>query len=172
MCRDIIVVSYLYAHILCTVAKRKIKIDPEFNFILIGMATPLQDYRVAWFVNNVLHKQLAKTDDLIQIDPINKVQTGFARFFYEETLTMATFHLLQNKQNASFLIPELKELDFLLLIKGAYYQPRKREILKKIKQIEQIQAAVIIEPELLKSKNNLIFEQNNKTDNPQTSKFN
>lgn len=162
MCRDIIVVSYLYAHILWTVAKRKLKINPEFNFILIGIATPVQDYRTAWLVNNSLHKQLAKTDDLVQIDHVNKTQTGFARFDFEEMLTMSMFHILQNKQGAACLIPELKELDYLLIIKGAYYLPRKLEILKKIKEIEQFQVAVIIDPETLKSKNNLIFDQNSK----------
>jgi len=144
------------------VAKRKLKIDPEFNFILIGIATPLQDYRMAWFVNNTLHKQLAKTDDLVQIDPVNRIQTGFARFDYEEMLTMSMFHIIQNKQGPNCLIPELKELDYLLIIKGAYYLPRNQEILKKIKDIEQIQVAVIIDPESLKSKNNLIFDNNSK----------
>ncbi len=117
---------------------------------------------MAWFVNNALHKQLAKTDDLVQIDPVNRIQTGFAKFDYEEMLTMSMFHIIQNKQGPTCLIPELKELDYLLIIKGAYYLPRKQEILKKIKDIEQIQAAVIIDPESLKSKNNLIFDNNSK----------
>lgn len=141
-------------------ARRKLKIDPEFNFILIGIATPLQDYRMAWFINNMLFKQLAKTNDLIMADPINMVQAAYGHFFYDEELTKSAFHLLQNKQGANYLIPELKELDYLLIIKGEYYIPRKNEILKKIRGIEQILAVALVEPTTLKSKNNLIFEDN------------
>jgi len=141
-------------------AKRKLKIDPEFNFILIGIATPLLDYRMAWFINHVLFKQLAKTDDLTITDPQNRVQTAYGRFDYQEELTKSVFHLVQNKQGAICLIPELRELDYLLLVKGEYYRPRKNEMVKKIRAIEQIQAVVIIDVESLKSKNNLIFEEN------------
>jgi hypothetical protein len=140
--------------------RRKLKIDPEFNFILIGVATPLQDYRMAWFVNNVLYKTLAKIDDLVITDPVNKIQTAYARFDFDEELTKSKFHLLQNKNGPNWLIPELKELDYLLIIRGEYYRPRKNDILKKLRAIEQIQAVVIIEPDTLKSKNNLIFEEN------------
>jgi hypothetical protein len=79
-------------------ARQKIKIDPEFNFILIGIATPLQDYRMAWFINNILYKQLAKIDDLVVADPVNRVQTAYGRFDFVEELTKSVFHLVQNKQ--------------------------------------------------------------------------
>ena len=148
-----------------TLARQKIKIDPEFNFILIGIATPLQDYRMAWFINNILYKQLAKIDDLVVADPVNRVQTAYGRFDFVEELTKSVFHLVQNKQGANNLVPELKELDYLLLIKGEYYRPRKNEIVKKIRRIEQILAVAIIDVTTLKSKNNLIFEDTFKKKN-------
>ena len=138
-------------------AKRKIKIDPEFDFILIGIVTPLQDYRLAWFLNNILHKSLSKEEDIVISDAAGRKQLHFSRYDYFEELTMTNFHLLHNKHNTEHLIAETKEIDFFLLIKGDYYKPRKNDILKKIRSIDEIQTAVILDAEKLRGKNNLIL---------------
>lgn len=143
-----------------TVARRKIKIDPEFDFLLLGIVTPLQDYRLAWFINNTLFKTLAKQEDLVLTDPVNRVQRAYSRFDFYEALTKSTFHLLQNKHAVECLMPELKDIDYLLLIKGDYYRSRKAQIAKKIRSIEHIQAVVILEVETLRSKNNIVIEGN------------
>lgn len=139
-------------------AKRKLKINPDFDFLLIGIVTALQDYRLAWFINNTLHKTLAKKEDIQFTDPLNKKQMNFARFDFDEAITRSVFHLLQNKHANECLLPEYKELDFVLLIKGDYYKTRKNDILKKLRGLENVQAALILDVELIKSKNNLLIE--------------
>lgn len=139
-------------------AKRKLKIEPEFDFILIGIVTPLQDYRLAWFINNLLHKSLAKNDDYLLNDALNKKQMTFSKFDFFEELTMSVFHLLQNKHANDCLLPEAKEVDYILIIKGDYYKTRKNQIIKKIKSLEEIQTAVIWEADKMKSRNNLVME--------------
>jgi hypothetical protein len=140
------------------VARRKLKIDPDFDFLLAGLATPLQDYRLAWWVNKVLHKELSRVDDLVVTDPESRQQTSFARFDYPEELTRTVFHLLQNRQGSAYLMPELKEMDYLLMIKGSYYRTKQASILKKLRGIEQMQAAVFIIPATLRSRNHLVIE--------------
>lgn len=112
-------------------ARRKLRIDPDFDFILAGMSTPLQDYRLAWWINKVLQIQLSRTMDLVVTDPESRVQTSFSRFDYHEELTRTFFHLLQNRQGSVLLLPEVKEMDFLVLIKGDYYRSRHAGIAKK-----------------------------------------
>ncbi len=140
------------------VAKRKIKIDPEFDFILIGIVSPLQDYRLAWFINTVMFKSLSKMEDRVITDPVNMRQMTFSRYDYTEEITKSVFHLLQNKHAAECLLPEMKNIDYLLIIKGDYYKSRVKEIAKKLRTVEQIQAVVILQTEEVKSKNNLVLE--------------
>ncbi len=134
------------------------KINPDFDFLLIGIVTPLQDYRLAWFINSTLHKSLAKNTDIQIADPLNKKQMNFARFDFDEVITRSIFHLLQNKHATDCLLPEFKELDYLFIIKGDYYKSRKNEIVKKLRTLEHIQTAIIIDIEQVKSKNNLLIE--------------
>lgn len=139
-------------------ARRKLKIDPDFDFLLIGMATPLQDYRLAWNINKTLHKGLTRVDDLVVVDVESQRQTSFSRYDYLEELTKSYFHLLRNREGTTLLLPEVKEMDFLLLIKGEYYRSRLTGMLKKIRQIEAIQAVVHIPAAPLRSKHNLILD--------------
>lgn len=142
-------------------ARRKLRIDPDFDFILAGMSTPLQDYRLAWWVNKALHIQLSRAADLVVTDQESRLQTSFSRFDFQEDLTRSFFHLLQNKQGSVLLLPEVREMDYLLLIKGEYYRSRHAGIAKKLRTIEQMLAVVIINTENLKSKNNLIIDTPN-----------
>lgn len=140
-------------------AKTKLKIDADFDFIVIGIVTPLQDYRMAWFINNLLHKALKKAADHQILDEKNRKVMSFSRFEYEEAITWSSFYLLKNKHELDCLLPETKELDYLLMITGDYYKKRKQEILKKIRSVQEVQTAVILKPAELKSKNNLIFQE-------------
>lgn len=139
-------------------ARRKLKIDPDFNFLLIGMATPLQDYRLAWNLNKTLHKGLSRVEDLVLVDAESQRQTSFSRYDFFEELTKSYFHLLRNRQGTILLLPEVKEIDFLLLIRGDYYAGRSAGMLKKLRQIESIQAVVTIPMASLRSKHNLILD--------------
>ncbi|MEZ5014608.1 MAG: IPExxxVDY family protein [Chitinophagales bacterium] len=139
-------------------ARRKLKIDPTFDFILLGIATPLHDYRLAWFLNNQLHKTFSRSEDLVITDSAGRIQRNFARFDYDEEITKSHFTLLQNRHNTGFLVPELKEMDYLLLIRSDYYRKRVPGILKKIKAIPEVQITAKVEDvENLKSRNNLIL---------------
>lgn len=139
-------------------SKTRIKIDFNFDFILIGIVTPLQDYRMAWFLNNLLHKALKKTEDHLLKDDKNRRIMSFSKYYFEEAITKSSFYLLENKHEIDCLLPEMKELDFLFLINGDYYKTRKTEILKKIRTVDEVQTAVILKPAEIKSKNNLIME--------------
>lgn len=83
---------------------------------------------------------------------------SFSKYYFEEAITKSVFYLLENKHEIDCLIPEMKELDYLLLINGDYYKTRKQEIVKKIRTVDEVQTAVILKPAEIKSKNNLVME--------------
>ena len=44
--------------------KAKLLVEPTFDFELLGIVSPIRDYRMAWLVNKELELNLVKADDL------------------------------------------------------------------------------------------------------------
>ncbi len=133
-----------------------LKTEAETGFILAGLVTPLPSYRIAWYVNNSLYLQLKKTDDAVISDYSKSSHNIFARYWYNESITKSEFFLLENKSDGSLILPELKEMDYLLMIKGNYYLPHQNEVVKKLLKIKPVQTVVLLNVAKLKSGNNLM----------------
>jgi hypothetical protein len=161
-------------------AVHKLHIDEfdEIDYQLIAIHTSLEDYRLAYFINQNLPILLKKSNNTIQIS--NKEgETQFTRFIYEDEKTEILWDLIQNQNdivvssqrnnpglfaesNSSFstkiyLIPEFKIVDFFLKIENASAGIDLEMITSQIKKIDRISTAYSVEVEKIKSKNNLIF---------------
>ncbi|MBC8045229.1 MAG: IPExxxVDY family protein [Fimbriimonadaceae bacterium] len=144
------------------VKKKLMMPDAESECVSIGIVSPLKDYRLCWFLNNCLDIDLQKVNDLDITDPQKRKQLLFTRFKYEEPVTRSEFYVLQNKINAAYLLPEIKQADFILLIKGSYYQQHQKEIINKIKTVQEIQITVPFDMATLKSKKNILLYDDEK----------
>ena len=85
-------------------AIHKLHIDEfdEVDYELIAIHTSLEDYRLAYFLNQKLPILLSKSKNEIQIN-IKEGITFFSRFIYENANTDCCWSLVQNK-NDVFLI--------------------------------------------------------------------
>ena len=137
--------------------KPVIKLDADFDFLLIGIVTPMKDYRICWFLNNILHLSLARTTDLVISRPGTQKQMSFSRYIFCDELSRSEFVMMENSHEADCVLPEVKEIDYLLIIKGSYYTKKKNDIVKKIKKINEVQTALLIDVNTVKSKENLIM---------------
>ncbi len=138
----------------------KLVVEYDYDFDLIGIIAPLKGHKLAWYLNNELRVDLKKEDDLY-IDFVNEGQLVIINYIFETEYS--NFRLIKNKScefaniASPYLIPELKEYDYFILVKdesGTFSVPEAMEKLKNISGIEYIKE---IETENLKSKDNLIF---------------
>jgi hypothetical protein len=161
-------------------AVHKLHIDEfdEIDYQLIAIHTSLEDYRLAYFINQNLPILLKKSNNTIQIS--NKEgETQFTRFIYEDEKTGISWDLIQNQKdmlvssqksnqglfaesNSSFstkiyLIPEFKKVDYFLKIENASSEIDIEMITSHLKKIARISTVYSVEVEKIKSKNNLIF---------------
>jgi hypothetical protein len=147
----------------------------QIDYDLIAIHTTLEDYRLAFKINQQLQILLSKNEEEIPIE-INKQKTSFSRFTFEDETAMMSWDLIQNKQemelpvqtksNSLFednwvttqvnLISELKKVDYFLKIEHDE-QINTKEIITKIKKIDSISTVYVIDVHEIKSKNNLIF---------------
>ena len=68
----------------------------EIDYYLIAIHTSLEDYRLAFFINQKLPINLSKSENEIQIN-IKEGETNFSRFYYNDEESAITWNLIQNK---------------------------------------------------------------------------
>lgn len=150
----------------------------EIDYHLIAIHTSLEDYRLAYFINQNLPVNLSKNETEIQIN-IKEGEANFFRFYYFDVENAISWNLIQNKseviqQKAGksqnlfsniimevatkvFLLPEFKKVDYFLKIDNTNDIINISEILATLNKIDLISANYKLETYQIKSKNNLIF---------------
>ena len=149
----------------------------EIDYQLIAIHTSLEDYRLAYYINQNLPITLKKNNCNIQIS--NKEgETQFTRFVFEDSKDIA-WNLVQNKNDVFvpsqtsnqglfsesnnkfstkiYLIPEFKKVDYFLKIENGEVSIDMSKITNSIKKIDRVSTVYAVEVEKIKSKNNLIF---------------
>lgn len=149
----------------------------EIDYHLIAIHTTLEDYRLAYFINQHLPVNLSKSKEEILIS-IKEGETQFSRFYFDDEDNFISWNLIQNKNEVVgekeiasqdlfsnsaqevatkvFLLPELKKVDYFLKIESDD-DLQINEIVKKLKTIKSLSTVYVVDTETIKSKNNLIF---------------
>jgi hypothetical protein len=148
------------------------------DFQLFAIHTSLEDYRLAYFINQAMSVNLAKDNNEITIK--NKAgETSFSHFSFEDEKKGVCWDLIQNKTEILsskkqkgqglfadteaqiltkvYLLPEYNKVDFFLRIENTSEIDNTITMVSKINTIERISTVYFIETEKIKSKNNLIF---------------
>jgi hypothetical protein len=157
-------------------AKHTLEIEFDYDFVLIGISSHEKDYRLCWTINNALNLQLTKQESLEIKGKKQTTPSFFSFFLFEkqddfidyaiianlsesktvEQTTSTLFDALDESDN-EYLIPEQKQMNYFFLIRGEIENEEVNEIIKQIKEIENVQTAVRIDVKSLRSKQNLIF---------------
>jgi len=150
----------------------------EIDYSLIAIHTALEDYRLAYFINQKLHVNLNKSIKEIQITD-KEGEVHFSRFHYYEKKKDISWDLIQNineviLQNKNvnqglftnfdievakkvYMIPEFKKVNYFLKIENSEDNTNLLEIQSELNSIDQIATNYIVDIKKIKSKNNLIF---------------
>lgn len=150
----------------------------EIDYYLIAIHTSLEDYRLAFFINQKLPVILSKSENEIQIN-IKEGETNFSRFYYSDKESTITWNLIQNKNEVIqykkgktpnlfsgvtmevatkvFLLPEFKKVDYFLKIENNDDTMNVSNIQLLLNTIDSISTVYVVETNKIKSKNNLIF---------------
>ena len=117
----------------------------------------MKDYRLAHFINSALELDLVKQEFEIEVPGSNGIQQNYLSYFsfmVEESETEIYF--FANKAAFSFLIPELKEVDFFLMQSPINHQETAYN-LKLLHKLERVENSFLLDISILKSKENLLL---------------
>lgn len=150
----------------------------EIDYQLIAIHTSLEDYRIAYFINQKLSINLSKNENEIQIN-IKEGETKFSRFYYFDNEKGISWNLIQNKNEVIqqkkdnsqnlfsnvnmevatkvYLLSEFKKVEYFLKIENMEETMNLEEILALLNTINNISTAYQVDINKIKAKNNLIF---------------
>jgi hypothetical protein len=137
--------------------KLVLEIEPDFDFKLLGMVCAQQAYRMGWLLNHTLGFSLERLDEM-EVELSRKKEVTFFDFFeYHDEEQRLEYYLLSNKSEGKLLIPEMRQVDYWLLMRGAFENLNEARLLKQLKQLRTMQTAFYVDPSGLKSREYLIF---------------
>jgi len=145
---------------LIIMAKKKLQVTYDYDFTLLALNANVRPYRLAWSINRELKLNLSKSVN-IEIDFKSGRELNIVN--YIDAGEYRTIRLLRNRAEESeeqfdaFLIPELKNFDYFLLLENESSTFDENAFISKIKEISFVQFATKVATEALKSRDNLIF---------------
>lgn len=145
----------------------------ETNYDLLAINTTIEDYLLAFNINQKLQLSLSRhKNDIVSANNVGEVT--FSRYGFEDEIRDLYWSLVQNQkwlaisdnnsslfeeaQQKVYLLPEFKNADYFLKIEDSEFDNDElQKILNQIKSIHNVSTVFTVDVEKLKSKNNLIF---------------
>jgi len=133
-----------------------LKYELDLDFVLIAITSSLKDYMLCFKINKRLNVNFFRIEELsLHIKGSQPVY--FSRYLHQITDADTEFYLLANKGNEGYLIPEMKKVDYFILIKNFIDKEDLNHLIEGINKLPEVVVAAEVDPEKLKSKENLIF---------------
>lgn len=142
------------------------------NYSLIGIHTTLDDYKLAYLLNQQLKTNFEKANYNLDFEN-KKNNASFSIYTYSSDVLGSEWFLISNSfkddknigdmglllssEIKTFLIPEKKGVDFFIKITGGSEKQFIEKTIIKIKKITQVITSYSIDSNTLKSKDFLIF---------------
>lgn len=134
----------------------KLEFDYDYDFFLIGIFCHHKDYRLAWMLNKYLELDLSKSKDYIMFN--KEQEQKFSMYVDYIDNQELYYYLISNRGENGLLIPERKDVDYFLMVDGLIETSKKGELVRKIRELNEVLSAMEINPAQLNSKQNLLIE--------------
>ena len=138
------------------IQKHTLFLETDYDYEMIGICSHHSDYRLAWGINELFRMQLAKAEDLFEINLKKNEKSRHSYYFQFDEDNLIDFYLIKNKGEGKFLIPEKQQIDYFLFLKNnATFDMG--DWLVKLKNHPSVLAAFIFDPTEFESTENLSF---------------
>lgn len=142
------------------------------NYTLIGIHSTLEEYKLAYLLNQKLKTKFVLADFSLDFQNKNNnaifsiyefVNTKFSQSWflisnkYTNNLDEISTGLFQTNEITTYLIPEKKKVDFFLKLEGDFKYEYITKKIEEINSVNQVITSYTIDPNTLKSKDFLIF---------------
>ena len=125
---------------------------------LLGIMAPMKNYQFCWQLNNLLSIDFRINHELEIRLKKKKRDYYFSVSEYHEPSGSLSHYLYNNKDEGEYLLPELKHLDFLWLMKDDWVADDELfHIINVVRSIGAVQLVIQLTPEKISHKEHLVF---------------
>jgi len=132
--------------------------EERFTGVLWGLVAQVKEYQLCWHLNKVMGFGLKRSEDVEIINRKKNKTSVFSFYRFESDLDKWLVYVVSNKHLGEYLVPEVRQTDFLLMIRGEVSKQEEEALFQKLKSIPIMQMVVKLDYDRLKSKDNLILE--------------
>ena len=126
----------------------------------MGIVAPMRAYKMVWYINQTLRIDFAKNKECT-VHPFGREPIDISYYTYEAPY--GNYRFIENravkspKGESHYLIPELKEFDFLLYVQGEMHKDYFDRLKGGLEQLSIVHYFKIFDVDRIKAKENLIF---------------
>jgi hypothetical protein len=128
------------------------------DFYLWGLLTRAGGHRICWELNRTTGILLTRQEDVVLEKRPQSEDAFFNLYYFDDEANGIHIELIRNKCNGEFYSRELKNFDFLLMVKGELDFFEFVPFAAALKQLSCVQSVMEIEVNKLKNQEILILE--------------
>lgn len=130
----------------------KLNFQGDFDFIVAGLVCGYKDYRLCFELNLALGLNFVRHDDVLQSAGRPGSNTRHSYFTFQGN-DFEMYHIVSNKDKGltGFYIPEMKNIDYFLVVSGASKSFDVSNMINEIRKIEIVSGVYEINHRELKS---------------------
>lgn len=138
--------------------RRRIKIDniAALDFYLAGISSGLRDIKFCSMLNRELGLNLRRIDDWL-VEHEDPASSHSHRSYLYVSKLKEEYRLISNKGEKYQLIPELKNIDYFLMVKHLSQASDYYYFLDQLRSLNEVYGVFNLEPSKLKSHCNLLY---------------
>jgi hypothetical protein len=128
----------------------KLSSDNDSPFLVIGIASHENDYRISWALNSALDVNFIKTENLQVFNKKFNETQEFSMYISGTEESMPLFKLISNRCDNGFLLEDLRTIDFILLIENSDKLGDSTLLLQQLKGVPFVSTAFVLNPANIK----------------------
>lgn len=137
--------------------RKILSFELDLDFKLIAIASYLRDYRLCYHINKELNTDFRKVSDYcLNLFPGNE-PLQFSQYSFKIEALETEFYIIANQGIAGYLIPEMGEINYFMLIKNHFDDEDLDNMLRRLQYIKEIEMIKLVDPKSIKSNENLLF---------------
>jgi hypothetical protein len=140
------------------VAKQKLQTPTYDDFLIWGLISSYGGHRICWEMNQKLDFNLIRQEDIVTESMNSGENIYFNYYAHVDNDNFFRIELIKNKNNGEFYLKELKNFDFILMVKGELDFFEVETFTLILKKLSLIQSALSIAKENIKNISQLIIE--------------
>jgi hypothetical protein len=131
--------------------KFQLEVEEEDEFLLFGLVSDFKPSKISHFLGQV-SLEFERIQDLLLPDFNPKAEISFSRFACRDEENHLDFSLVANREFGYWLFKELKQFNYLLIIRGGLEFFDEEDFIKQCRLVKGLQFIARIENEKLKQK--------------------